>query len=676
MEEIPEELGALVALMHAGRWAELEIRSRTFLDTAPQSGPAWQLLGVALSKQGKSSLQPLIEAVKYLPGDATAHLNLGNAFGRCGRLEEALVSYQRALSLHPDFAQVHHNLGGVQLELDRLAEAIDSFRRAIQLRPQAAEAHQDLGKALLRVGQYEEALVSCERAVRLAPESAEAHNSLGNAYSRLGRFEIAIASFRRALALNPDFAEAHANLANALRGLGRLADAIGSYRIALRIKPDFVSAYTELATTLRLQQLSAESEAVCRQALRIAPESAGVFAVLAELRADAGRFAEAEEYFNRAVAIDAGCVEAWAGRARARRMTVADVEWLQATQGLVQRGLPPQREMTLRYALGKYFDDVKDYATAFSHYQRANELAKRCAPRHDREHVRRSIDAIVRAHDAGWLEAQRKGAAEAGELGAEGEAGRQGAGAGSPQPVFIVGMLRSGTSLAEQILASHPAVFGAGELSYWSAALGAGFRPESARLQPQSESARLQPESATLISLRSGYLQLLRTMAPQAERIVDKLPTNFLALGLISAALPGARIIHLQRHPIDTCLSIYFQQFEALNTYTHDLEDLADYHRQYQRLMEHWRTVLPTNTMLEVPYEGLVAEPEKWARAMLHFIGLPWDPRCLEFHRTQRTVITASKWQVRQGIDTSAIARWRHYESFLGPLLSLDYTSR
>jgi tetratricopeptide (TPR) repeat protein len=642
------QLEPLVALLRTARFAELEARARALLETFPHAGLVWQLLGIALSKQGKDALHALMAAVEYLPGDAVANLNLGNALGRSGRLEEAAASYRRALSIQPDFAEAHNNLGDVQLELGRLAEAAGSFRRAIQIRPELAAGHQNLGKTLLRLGHYEEALNSCQHAVRLAAESPETHNSLGNAFSRLGRFDDAIASFRRSLALRPDFAEAHANLANALRSTGRLDEAVNGYRLALRIKPGFVSAYIELATALRLQRLSSESEAACREALRIAPESAAAFAVLAELRADTGRFSEAEECFKRAVSNDPESAEAWAGLARVRRMTTADHAWLDATQSLAQRGLPPQREMTLRYAIGKYFDDVRDFPAAFDNYRRANELARRCGPVHDQARVRRSIDLIIRSHDSAWLGKER---------GAVGRSGR---------PVFIVGMLRSGTSLAEQILASHPAVYGAGELTYWSTQLAALLSAGST-----TSTCQLQVEDARLASLRGGYLALLQQMSAGATRVLDKLPTNFLALGLIRAALPDARIIHMRRNPIDTCLSIYCQPFEAVNTYTHDLEDLADYYREYQRLMNHWRTVLPEGAMLEVPYEGLVADTQAWTRAMLQFMDLPWDPRCLEFNRTPRTVVTASKWQVRQAIDASSVERWRHYESFLGPLLSL-----
>jgi hypothetical protein len=227
-------------------------------------------------------------------------------------------------------------------------------------------------------------------------------------------------------------------------------------------------------------------------------------------------------------------------------------------------------------------------------------------------------------------------------------------------------MLRSGTTLVEQILSSHPDVSGAGELSFWSR--------ELARLVDEASATNAQPlrmEGSRLERARRDYLTLLAHNCDGAARVVDKLPTNFLSLGLIHAAFPRARIINMQRNPLDTCLSIYFQHFEAANTYTHDLEDLADYFRNYQRLMNHWRSVLPVGAMLDVPYEGLVADPPKWTRTLLDFIGVPWNPRCLEFHRTARTVVTASKWQVRQAIDTSSVERWRPYERFIGPLMAL-----
>jgi tetratricopeptide (TPR) repeat protein len=556
-EEGTVELGRLAALMEAGRYAELESGVLKLLGNQPESGFAWQLLAVSLSKQGKDALHALAAAAQRLPAEPLAHFNLGNALARLGRLDEARASYGQALAIRPDFA----------------------------------EAQQNLEKVLLDAGMKQ---------------------------------------------------------ANALRSIGRLDEAVTGYRRVLQLRPDLVAAHTELGSALRLQQRTTDCEASCLNALDLDPNSVAALAVLAELRADTGRFEDAEELYRRAISIDPESVEAWAGLARMRQMTVADGEWLAAAQRLAGRGLAPQRELRLRYAIGKYFDDVKDFENAFINYRRANELAKQCGPGHDRRQLTRSIDLIIRSHDQSWFSRERNAAGA------------------SARPVFIVGMLRSGTTLAEQILASHPAVFGAGELTFWGAKSAASITNAAAL-----DAGEIAVSGAALAGLGDQYLELLQRLSPDALRVVNKFPTNFLFLGLIHAALPRARIIHMRRHPIDTCLSIYFQHFEAANTYANDLEDLAHYHREYQRLMRHWRAVLPADVMLDVPYEGMVLDLPAWSRRMLDFIALPWDERCLDFHRTARTVGTASRWQVRQKLTTSSVERWRNYERFVGPLKSL-----
>ena len=416
VENVPEPgLAPLVELMNAGRFAPLESEVRALLGSRPKSGVLWQLLAVALGRQGKDAMEALVEAARYLPDDAVAHLNLGNAYGRRGLLEDAQRSYERALSIRPDFAEAHNNLADLQLELGRDEEAAASCRRALAVKPDYADAYENLAKACARLGRMDEALANC----------------------------------RKALALKPASAEAHVNLAGLLRSIGRLDDAAAGYRRALLINPDYLPAHTGLGTALRLQRRTAESEASCRAALAIDPSSAAPFEVLAELRADEGRFTEAEEFYRQAMAIQPDSPEAWAGFTRLRRMTAADHEWLAAAQCMAGRGLPPHEEMPLRYAIGKYFDDVADYDGAFASYRRANELARKLGPRHDRAQLSRTVDLIIRSHGETWIGRERPAANS------------------SDRPVFIVGMLRSGTTLAEQILASHPRVFGAGELSFW-----------------------------------------------------------------------------------------------------------------------------------------------------------------------------------------------------------------
>jgi tetratricopeptide (TPR) repeat protein len=609
----------------------------------PNAAAVWQMLGLALTGQGRDALPPLKMAAQLLPNDAGVHNNLGNALGRLGELDEAVASFRRALLLNPDFAEAHNNLGHALLDLGQPDNAAASCRRAIGLRPRYAEAHDNLGCALLELGRFDDAAASHRRALEIEPGFAEARNNLGLAFLELGRVDDALASYRRALELNPEFAEAHNNLGNALRSLGKLDDAVASYRRAVEIKPNFAEAHSNLGIAQRLQGRTDEAQASCRRALEIDPQSAAALMVLADASADRGRFAEAEDLINRALSIEPESPEACAGIVRLRKMTGSDTAWLARAQRIAGEPLPARREVPLRYALGKFFDDVKDFEQAFINFRRANELTKLRRAKHDRLQLTQVVDRMIRSYDPNWLEEARMDARE------------------SARPVFIVGMLRSGTTLAEQILASHPNVFAAGELTYWN---GASIAHQASALEPPAGGALLR-------KLADDYLRLLQQLSDDALRVVDKMPTNFAFLGLIHAALPGARIIHMRRNPIDTCLSIYFQDFEAAVSYANDLEDLAHYYTEYLRIMKHWRSILPEDAILDVSYERLVDDQEEWSRKMLEFIGLPWDPRCLDFHETRRAVITASKWQVRQKITGASVLRWRNYEKFLEPLLHL-----
>jgi tetratricopeptide (TPR) repeat protein len=698
-------------MMNTGRYAEAECMARTLLGRHPDLGFLWKVYGVALMRQAKDALPVLQRATQLLPDDAetyyyvgsalqdSGHLagaitsyrralelrpdyaeaivNLANALRACGRLDEAVAGYRRVLELLPELAEVHNNLGNAFLQLRKIDEAAASYRCALGIRPNFAEAHSNLGNALRSLGQPREALLSYRRALDIKPDFADAHNNLGNARRELGQADEAVQCYRRAIEIKPDFADAHNNLGNALRDLGRLHEALASYRRAIEIRPGlaeahnnlgnvqldlmqlgeaaasyrralelqpgYAHAHTALGMVLRQQGRIAEAEASCHRALDIEPDSAEVTAFLAEIRADQGQFDAADELFRQALAIDPDLPAARAGIARYRRMSDGDPAWLAATQRLAGKGLPLRHEINLRYAIGKYFDDVEDYEQAFDSYRKANELTKRYGARYDKQQLTWLVDRIMASYDQNWLSQSRI------------QADR------SERPVFVVGMPRSGTTLAEQILASHPAVFGAGELPFWNDA-AAGYDS----LTPNSTA------SAGMISALAGeYLRQLVDWSADALRMVDKMPTNYVNLGLIHAALPDARIIHMRRNPIDTCLSIFFQNFSISHAYANDLEDLAHYYTEYHRVMEHWHATLPQGAILDVSYEGLVDDPETWSRRMLEFIGLPWDPRCLDFHRTNRTVITPSKWQVRQKISKSSSGRWRNYASFVGPLQRL-----
>jgi tetratricopeptide (TPR) repeat protein len=665
------------------------------------------LRGQALEERGllEQAAASFERATALDPKFADAHNDLGQVLLRLGRTDAAVASCRRALALRPDFAAALGNLANAERARGALPAAIAGYQRVIALEPGLAEAHRNLGSALLEAGETGPAIASLQTAIALRPEFAAAalqlaralkaaeraaealphyerllardrradildeyagllaglghyeksavcyrdlltrmpgngrlHANLGHVLHCLGDFRSAVEHCRRAIEFEPTLPEAHLHLGNSLLALNALFEAEGAYRAGLDIAPDHAALHTAHAMAERAVGRLADAQASTRRALALRPEAADTLALLGSLAIDHGRFGEAEELLRKALAIDSELPEALVSLTSLRKMSAADAPWRDTAERVLARGLPVAHAINLHHALGKYHDDLDERAAAFQHHRLGNELARRSRFPYDRAEMTQRVTRTLAAFDRTELAALARG------------------GIASERPVFVVGMPRSGTSLTEQILASHPMVHGAGELLYWI------FAADAERAAPPERRA------GTIAELGRAYLQGLQAQAPDASRVIDKLPVNFRHLGLIHAALPGARFIHIERNSLDTCLSIFFQGFSAAHSYATDFGDLAHYYREYLRLMAHWRSVLPPQTLLEVRYEDLVDDPEACGRRMLSHIGLPWDPRCLEFHRTDRPVLTASNWQVRQPISKGSVGRWRRYETFIGPL--------
>jgi tetratricopeptide (TPR) repeat protein len=502
------------------------------------------------------------------------------------------------------------------------------------------------GNKCMAQADYAQAAALYGQVVELESSHAEALNNLGSSLAHLGRYDEAERYFRLAMTLKPNFSEPYANLGILLRQKSYLQDSETLLRRALKLRPNDLDARINLGLTLVFTGRLRDARACFAKVLKTAPRNVHALFGMGQIASVEGRFEEAETTYRRIIELNPKMTNALAALALTRKMTNADGEWLrsaeESAEELARSAIHPLEEATLRFAIGKYFDDVNDFARAFESFKRGNELLKTAAEDYDRKERSDSIDALIRVYSRQSILT----------IGA--------AGSSSAKPVFVVGMPRSGTSLVEQIIASHPAAHGAGELDFWGAVIAKDPGLTRAIL---AEPAR--PKVA------AEYLRILERSSGSASRVVDKAPRNSDCLGLIYSVFPNARVIYMQRDPIDTCLSCYFQQFLTGINFAFDLSDLVHYYREHERLMAHWRAVLPPGFILDVPYEELVADQETWTRKMLDFIGLEWDARCLDFHANRRHVTTASAWQVRQKIYRSSVARWHNYEKFIGPLKTL-----
>jgi tetratricopeptide (TPR) repeat protein len=509
--------------------------------------------------------------------------------------------------------------------------------------PQSIKSLLAQGNNSIAKGAYAEAVAFYEDLLSLNPRHAVALNNLGSAFYKLGRYKEAEANFLSAARIQPDFPDAYSNIGNILLLKGHYSDAERFLRRALKLNPRFPDARINLGLTLSFSNRLRDAKAQFEKALKHEPRNADVIFGMSIIAKTEGSFDEADVLLNRALQISPKMPKGLAAWATLRKMTPSDGNWLERAVEVAASGVSPLDESELRYAIGKYYDDIEDFKHAFQNYERANDLLKPIAEPFDRDAYQRFVDTMIQAYTPETV-ARADGGASA-----------------STKPVLLVGMPRSGTSLTEQIISSHPSVLGAGELEFWN--LAAHEHEAVIKAGTLGESTRNK--------LAESYLRVLESKTGEATHVVDKAPINSDYLGVIHSVFPKARIIYMQRDPRDTCLSCYFQKFVLSMNFTMDLSDLSDYYRQHHRLMTHWRAVLPPGTILDVPYEELVEDQEGWTRKILDFLGLEWDERVLDFHNTKRAVATASFWQVRQKVYGNSVRRWRNYEKYIGPLLDL-----
>ncbi len=626
---------------------------RQALTLEPGNPDSLHLLGLVFAQTGREAEGAILmqRAVTLKPAFDLAHYNLGNVLRRLGRLEDAAAAYREAVRLKPNYSAAIVNLGAVLQTLGRMDEAVEAYRRALALSPKSAEAHYNLGVALQGMGRSHDAAQAFGRAVALKPTDPDAWANLAAVCLSLQRLPEAAAAAERWVALEPNSGEAHHLLAGAFLVLGQTDRAELSARRAHALKPGDSEIILQLGDALREGGRIAEALDAYRRAGALAPDDSRVWVRLAMGLQEAGESEAAAGAIDRALVLDPGSAAAWSVRAGLKTFTSGDPDLL-ALRALVApaeaRARSLEDRVELGFTLGKALMDTGDAEGAFLQLNEANRL-KRATFRYDVAEDVHQFKVIAAA------------------LGAEALGRLSGGGEPSERPVFIVGMPRSGTTLVEQILASHPEVHGAGELTAFEHILIERLGPSLSPTARARRLAKLDPQDLTAIG--RAYVASLAAITPAARRVTDKMPSNFKFAGLIHLALPHARIVHCRRDPVDTCLSCFARNFSRGQLFAYDQRELGLYHRAYADLMAHWRGVLPPDRFIEVDYEKVVEDLEGEARRLIAFCGLDWNGACLTPHRTARQVRTASVNQVRRPLYRSSVARWKAYEAQLGPLL-------
>ena len=626
-------------------------------------------------------------ALTLRPGFPEAANNLGLAWLDQGKADEAVARFRDAIRLKPDFAMAHNNLGHALLLRGEKVQALDPFRKALQCDPNLVEAHSNLGQLLLELYRRPEALVHCREAVRLRPGFPEARNNLGNVLRELGRLEEAKACYAEALRLNDDLpitynnmgqalqeegllnealawyqralqrdpksARIQSNLASLLAELDRHDEAVARYELALRLDPDYAEAYSGLGWVRHEQGRLSEAMTLYRRALELRPDLAGGYCNLGTLMEELGDFPEAERCLREALRLDSTHRGALAQLATLLRGKLPEADLAAMEQVIADPNLSTPKRSGLQYGLALVLDAKGAYDQAAEHLWHANALRladwrRRGKEEYDPADHERFVAGLMRVCTPEFFARVR------------------GFGHETERPIFIVGLPRSGTTLTEQILANHSQVFGAGELAL--AYEGFGALPERVGRDASALECFSQLDRETTRLLAERHLDRLREQHAQAPRVADKMPDNYLYLGYLAALFPNAAIIHCRRDLRDVAVSCWMTDFRQIR-WACDPEHIASRFLAYQRLMEHWRRVLPV-PVLEVDYEETVADLEGVARRLVAWCGLEWEPACLKFYEVRRPVRTASVVQVRRPIYTHAVARWKHYEQALAPLMA------
>ena len=640
----------------SGQWDKAESECRHVLEEEPTHLVALQLLARIQAARGNlyAATQTVKEALQSWPEDDNLHRQCGDLYFKAGTLDRAIESYRRANEIAPNDPEISNNLAVALRNSGALDEAVVVLEKVIRKHPDLSLPLLNLGDTLRLQGELSLAIEKYRAVVRINPKDAAAYNSMGITLSMQGRVEEAISNFEDALKLNPQFPEVENNLANTLSSARRYEEAIDHATNAIRLRPDFSNAHLTLGNIHKLRENNALAIFHYKKSIGLDPRNAITHQSLGSTLTDTGQFAEAIEHLEEALHLNPNLFVVYQNL-----MALAVQEKYDFSDGQIDRihQLVNEKKLSnvdasrLNFTLGSLLDKKGEYDAAMRCFQTANNLRDRIltAQRHvftSQEHTD-AVDKIIESFDTALM------------------AGGLSSNLTTERPVFVIGMPRSGTTLVEQIIASHPQAAGVGELSEVAHLTGA----LSVMLQKDYPICMSRARSEQLFDLACQYEKRVSQLVADSLRVVDKMPDNFLHLGFIAMLFPNAHIVHCKRHPLDICLSCYKSDFGGVR-WAGNLENIGLYFAQYHRIMEHWYRVLPLE-IHDVVYEDLVTNHKATAQKLIGNCGLEWNELCLDFYKGERAVRTLSRVQVRQPIYHSSIEGWRRYEKHLKPLRTM-----
>lgn len=639
-----------IAFYRAGKLQSAEGAFREVLSRDPRNIDALQLLGVVVFEQGQAreGERLIRKALRKNPKVPHLHFNLGNMQRAQGKSADALASYRQALKLDPNNEWILNNLGAVCAELGRLDEAFGFYKKGMGLNPNNPSLLSNFGQALWRAGKNQEALAALQKALEIAPEHVDALTHLGSLYLTLAKHSEAEVSLRKALAIDPKNPHILNNLAAVHMASGNPEEAASLAQQVIELDPRSVEGFLNLAMA---QAGSGEPEsalAAYERALELNPDSLGAISGLVKSFFAEGRLEEAEGLIRRGLRINPGDANLLSAKTEIVSGEAVADHIREMERRFKANSVSEKDRVILAFGLARILEQNKNYDQAFEYLATANRL-KRGTYDYKLEEDEKFFDLTKSVFNSDFFQ------------------GREASGISDKTPIFIVGMPRSGTTLIEQVLASHSQVFGAGELNYIARLITECCRPKSHRSYPELVA---QWGRDVLAGMGRAYLDKLNAKSQGAARVTDKMPHNFLYLGLIRQLLPNAKIIHCRRNPVDNCLSMFKRNFDVLHKYAYDLRELGGYYLLYKDLMSHWHDVLP-GFVFDLQYEEMVSDQEGATRRLLEFCGLEWEEGCLEFHKSERAVRTASQHQVRKKIYSDSVGLWQNYETQLQPLIGI-----